>query len=280
MSAFYPYTMPVIDPLVPLPYVFVLVEPSHPGNIGSAARAIKTMGFTQLRVVAPAMLGALAHPDAMAFASGAADVLEQAASFDTLEAALADVSLAIGLSARTREFAPPLIDVAQAGVLAHEEVASAGAAARVAFVFGTERIGLTIEQAQRCHRLAQIDAEPAYSSLNLAQAVQIVAYELRRALGRTGTIALDAEHPDYATHAEIEQFFAHFREACVAVEFIDPDHPKKLFERMRRLFARTRLEREEVQLLRGLCKQMILKGRAAGPMKPRADSPSAPDPAP
>ena len=280
MSAFYPYTMPVIDPLVPLPYVLVLVEPSHPGNIGSAARAIKTMGFTQLRVVAPAMLGALAHPDAMAFASGAADVLEQAASFDTLEAALADVSLAIGLSARTREFAPPLIDVAQAGVLAHEEVASAGAAARVAFVFGTERIGLTIEQAQRCHRLAQIDAEPAYSSLNLAQAVQIVAYELRRALGRTGTIALDAEHPDYATHAEIEQFFAHFREACVAVEFIDPDHPKKLFERMRRLFARTRLEREEVQLLRGLCKQMILKGRAAGPMKPRADSPSAPDPAP
>jgi len=232
------------------------------------------MGFTQLRVVAPALLGALAHPDAMAFASGACDVLEHARSFDALEAALADVSLAIGLSARTREFAPPLIDVAQAGVLAREEVASAGAAAQVAFVFGTERIGLTIEQAQRCHRLAQIDAEPAYSSLNLAQAVQIVAYELRRALGRTGTTVLDAEHPEYATHAEIEQFFAHFREACVAVEFIDPDHPKKLFERMRRLFARTRLEREEVQLLRGLCKQMILKGQAAGPIKPRTEPPA------
>ncbi len=278
MAAFYLYTMPVIDPLVPLPYVFVLVEPSHPGNIGSAARAIKTMGFTQLRVVAPALLGALAHPDAVAFASGAVDVLEHGQVFDSLEAALADVSLAVGLSARTREFAPPLVDAAQACALARDEVAGR-AGARVAFVFGTERIGLTIEQAQRCHRLAQIDAEPAYSSLNLAQAVQIVAYELRRALGRIGTTALDAEHPDYASHADIEQFFAHFREACIAVEFIDPEHPKKLFERMRRLFARTRLEREEVQLLRGLCKQMILKGRIAGPMKARAqDGAAAPEP--
>lgn len=248
-------------------FVFVLVEPSHPGNIGAAARAMKTMGFAELRVVAPRATGALAHAEALAFASGASDVLDAAREFSTLESALADVTFAVGLSARTREFAPPLLDAAQACALACEEAArGAGrdeSSHRTAFVFGTERIGLTIEQAQRCHRLAQIDAEPAYSSLNLAQAVQIVVYELRRALGRIGTIALDAESPDYASHEEIEQFFAHFREACIAVEFIDPAHPKKLFERMRRLFARTRLEREEVQLLRGLCKQMIVKAKAA-----------------
>ncbi len=272
MAAFYPDTMPTIDSaaIAPDAFVFVLVEPSHPGNIGSAARAIKTMGFGQLRVIAPRTMGALAHPEAAAFASGALDVLEAAREYPTLDAALADVTLVIGLSARTREFAPPLVDVPEACALACADAAKAPGV-RAAFVFGTERIGLTIEQAQRCHRLAQIDAEPAYSSLNLAQAVQIVAYELRRARGSVGTIALDAERPEYASHEEIEQFFAHFREACVAVEFIDPDHPKKLFERMRRLFARTRLEREEVQLLRGLCKQMILKGRVAGPMKPRSD---------
>lgn len=247
--------------VAPASFVFVLVEPSHPGNIGAAARALKTMGFMQLRVVAPRHPGALVHAEALAFASGAADVLAGAREFPTLVEALADATLAIGLSARTREFAPPLVDVAEACALARVEAAGEGA--RVAFVFGTERIGLTIEQAQRCQRLAQIDAEAEYSSLNLAQAVQIVAYELRRALGRVGTTVLDAERPAYASHDEIEQFFAHFRQACVAVEFIDPEHPKKLFERMRRLFARTRLEREEVQLLRGLCKQMMLKAKAA-----------------
>jgi tRNA/rRNA methyltransferase len=129
----------------------------------------------------------------------------------------------------------------------------------VAFVFGTERIGLTSEQLERCQRLAQIDANPAYSSLNLAQAVQVVAYEARRASGLLGTIRLNQVQTTYASQDEIEQFLVHFRDACIAVEFIDPEHPKKLFERLRRLLARTRLEREEVQLLRGLCKQMILK---------------------
>lgn len=250
---------------IELPVSFVLMAPSHPGNIGAAARAIKTMGFRELRVVAPRFADALSHPDAIAYASSAADVLQSAQVHPTLQSALADATLAIGLSARTREFAPPLLDVDAACEAAVGEMGTEPDH-RVAFVFGTERIGLTIEQAQRCHRLAQIDAEPECSSLNLAQSVQVVSYELRRACARKKTLAstreLDAERVMYAEHAEIEQLYAHLRQACEAVGFIDPAHPKKLFERMRRLFARTRLEREEVHLLRGLCKQMILAGES------------------
>ncbi|WP_084544944.1 RNA methyltransferase [Derxia gummosa] len=240
---------------------FVLVNPSHPGNVGSAARAMKTMGFGMtdgvLRVVVPRFGGPLAQEESIAFASSAIDVLEAARVYDSLDAAVADCSLVYGLSARTRDFAPPQLDVRDACVEAVGELAAP--ATRVAFVFGTERTGLSKEQLQRCDRFTQIDADPEYSSLNVAQALQIVAYELRRAFGVIGTRALDEERPDYASHEEVERFMEHLYEACVAVEFIQPAHPKKLFERLRRLFARTRLEREEVQLLRGLCKQMIVR---------------------
>ncbi|MFO0387926.1 MAG: RNA methyltransferase [bacterium] len=242
--------------------VFVLVEPSHPGNIGSAARALKTMGWKHLRLIAPRWPdcqseSVLSHPDAVAYASGATDLLAQARVLPDWSSALSDVTLAIGLADRPRGFAPPALDCAQACQEAMQE-AVRGSPHRVAFVFGTERIGLTSEQLERCQRLAQIDANPAYSSLNLAQAVQVVAYEARRASGWYGTFQQDSTAPVYASQDEIEQFLVHFREACIAVQFIDPEHPKKLFERIRRLLARTRLEREEVQLLRGLCKQMIL----------------------
>lgn len=261
-----PVTSVIPSPLTSLAptarLAFVLIEPSHPGNIGSAARAIATMGFGDLRVVSPRFADAIDHPEARAYASGGGDVLAATRVFDRFEAAVADATLVIGLSARTRDFAPPIVDVAEATQLAVREL-SAHSAHQVAFAFGTERIGLTIEQAQRCHRLAQIDAEPGCSSLNLAQAVQITAYEMRRALGTVGTRVLDAEQPAYASHDDIERLLVHLREACEAVEFIDPAHPKKLFERLRRLFARARLETEEVQMLRGLCKQMILKARAA-----------------
>lgn len=246
---------------------YVLIEPSHPGNIGSAARAIATMGFGTLRVVSPRFADSIDHPEARAYASGGREVLAATQVFSSFEASIADATLVIGLSARTRDFAPPIVDVSEATHHAVAELNGPGTH-RVAFVFGTERIGLTIEQAQRCHRLAQIDAEPGCSSLNLAQAVQITAYEMRRALGSIGTRALDIEQPTYATHEEIERLLVHLREACEAVEFIDPAHPKKLFERLRRLFARARLETEEVQMLRGLCKQMILKARAAGTRGP------------
>lgn len=235
---------------------FVLVEPSHPGNIGAAARAIKTMGWRRLRVIAPRFEDALSHPEALAYASGATDILSQAQVFTDWSSALRDITLVIGLADRTRGFAPPALDCATACHQAIQELAG-HEACRVALVFGTERTGLTCAQVERCQRLAQIDANPEYSSLNLAQAVQVVAYEARRALNLEGTVILDKTTPTYANHAEIEQFFEHFYEACLAVGFIDPAHPKKLFERMRRLLARTRLEREEVQLLRGLCKQMI-----------------------
>lgn len=245
-------------------FVFVLVEPSHPGNIGAAARALKTMGFDQLRVIAPRHANALTHPEAQAWASGATDVLTQAQVFPDFSSALSDVSLAIGWADRPRGFAPPALNCAAACAQALQEIHT-HSQHRVALVFGTERIGLTSEQLERCQLLAQIDANPDYSSLNLAQAVQVVAYELRRAVEQNGTTALEKNAPQFATQEEIEQFFAHFQQACVAVEFIDPQHPKKLFERLRRLLSRTRLEREEVQLLRGLCKQMMLKAQAPQP---------------
>ncbi|CAN5444295.1 RNA methyltransferase [soil metagenome] len=240
------------------PICFVLVEPTHPGNVGAAARAIATMGFTDLRIVATPIANVREDPEARARASAARDVVANAQLHDTLESAVADATLVIGLSARVREFAPAAVSIESACAEAAREAATGQ---RVAFVFGTERIGLNISQAQRCLRLAQIDAEADRSSLNVAQAVQIAAYEMRGALGSAGSSLLDPEVPDYATQDEIEQLYAHLRDACVAVGFIDPEHPKKLFERMRRLFSRTRLEREEVQLLRGLCKQMILAGK-------------------
>ena len=249
--------------------VFVLVNPSHPGNVGAAARAIGTMGWRGLRVVQPRFdipaAGMQAHPEARAFASGALAVLEQICVFDDLKHALADCHLALGLSARTRAFAPPMLNVSQAAEFAVSETQRTKA--RVAFVFGTERIGLTSIQLQACHRFVQIDADPECSSLNLAQAVQIVAYEMRRAAGFQGTSLLDVEKPRYASHDEVEALYAHLHEACIAVGFIDPEHPKKLFERMRRLFARTRLEQEEVQLLRGLCKQMLIAASNQLPVK-------------
>ncbi len=254
-----------------VPASFVLVEPTHPGNVGSAARAIATMGFDDLRLVAPRP-DVLEQPEARALAGAAHDILATARIVASLDDALTDATLVIGLSARAREFAPPTITIEAACAEAARELAhGAPGASRVAFVFGTERIGLTLEQAQRCQRLAQIDAEPERSSLNLSQAVQVTAYEMRRALGRIGSSVLDVEHPDYAGQDEIERLYAHLREACIAVGFIDPQHPKKLFERLRRLFARTRLEREEVQLLRGLCKQMILAGRRPPGSQPFTD---------
>lgn len=236
--------------------VFVLIEPSHPGNIGSAARAMKTMGWRHLRVVAPRFPDALRQADTLAYASGATDILAHAQIFNDWPSAMADVSLTLGFADRPRGFTPPALDCAQACVLAVQEIRQ-HLAHRVALVFGTERTGLTSAQMERCQRLVQIDANPDYSSLNLAQAVQVAAYEVRRASAVLGTTQHETREVRYAEQREVEQFFDHFYQACVAVAFIDPDHPKKLFERMRRLLSRTRLEHEEVQLLRGLCKQMM-----------------------
>ncbi len=241
---------------------FILVEPSHPGNVGAAARAIRVMGFSRLVVVAPADPVILCHPQAIALASAADDVLAAARRCESLEAALANTTLALALSASGREFGPAPVPPRPACAELVAEL-RASARARVALVFGTERTGLSIGQLQLCQRLCAIPGAGDYRSLNLAQAVQVMAFVMSEALG-AGTAdggawlssperAPGTPEGEPASGAEVEAMYAHLERALVRIGFLDPKHPKKLMPRLRRLFARTRLGVEEVDLLRGIC---------------------------
>jgi TrmH family RNA methyltransferase len=224
----------------------VLVRPSHPGNIGAAARAMKTMGLAELWLVAPKKYP---HADADAMASGALDVLQGATVCETLEQALAGCVLAIGTSTRQRDL--------QAALLTPEEAAAKALAeaqgGKAALVFGNETFGLSKEELARCQALMTIPANPHYASLNLGAAVQVAAYVLRRtALSeRLAEPALDA-----ADLAEVERFYAHLEQALIRVGFLDPASPKRLMPKLRRLFARTRLQKEEINILRGMLSAM------------------------
>lgn len=239
----------------------VLVEPSHPGNIGAAARAVKVMGLSRLALVAPRYADALRHADALAFASGAADILEQATIHTTLAEALADTVHAIALTAREREFSPPLHSLRDAAGDAIDRV-SQPPAGNVAFVFGSERHGLSGDDVLRCQARCRIATSEVYGSLNLAQAVQLVTYECRlaalaarAAANPSGSAA--ASSPALASHEEREALIDHLERALIAIGYLDPQAPKKLMPRLRRLCARARLESEEVQWLRGIAKAML-----------------------
>ena len=229
---------------------WILHQTSHTGNVGSAARAIKTMGFDQLILVDPKNPEAIQTPDAIALASGADDVLAKAQVMTTLDKATKSSRLVFGLSARDREFGPPSISIKEACAIAKDQ--------SCAFLFGTERTGLRNEDYHYCTHRVWIDANPIYSSLNLAQAVMVCAYEMRQSLQESAQLKL----PRVAPRANIEAINAlmeHLREGLIAIEFLDPSHPKKLMERLRSLFDRAGLYPEEVDLLRGVAKQMILK---------------------
>lgn len=251
---------------------FVLNETSHPGNVGSAARAIKTMGFGQLVLAAPrAGADVLRDPEAVALASGADDVLANARVVPDLDAALQGVSWAVALSARTREYGPPNAEPRESAALA---VQHAGQGEAVAFVFGSERTGLSNTDVERCNALVHIPANPVYSSLNLSQAVQLIAYEVRlaclgverggaaasavTALAAGASIATSsAPHDHLATRDDVEGMLAHLERALVDLDYLDPENPKKLMTRLRRLFAKSHLEREEVNILRGISKHIL-----------------------
>jgi tRNA/rRNA methyltransferase len=238
---------------------FVLVEPSHPGNVGAAARALKTMGFSRLIVVAPKIPFVTREPEAVAMASGADDVLASAQVVETLADALSGVHWSIALTARTREYGPPQMAPRAAVEKACEQVQGGGA---IALVFGNERVGLSNADVERCSALAHIPANPAYSSLNLAQAVQVLAYELRLALldrSKTAPVATAETAAASAPSDEIEGMYAHLEQALVAIDFLDPANPKKLMSRLRRLFSRSGLEHEEVNILRGIAKHILLR---------------------
>ena len=234
---------------------FVLVETSRAGNIGSAARAMKTMGFSELVLVSPRDPQALQDEEAIALASGATDVLANARIVGTLDEALAGCNFSVALSARPREFAPPLFEPRPlAEHLANDDTLHA------ALVFGNERFGLSNEQVGKCSALVNVPANPDYSSLNLSQAVQVLAYECRMAsIGETRADSGIGFRGELASAEQVEGMFAHLEQALVEIEFLDPDNPKKLMPRLRRLFARARLETEEVNILRGIATQLIQK---------------------
>ena len=222
----------------------VLCEPSHPGNIGAAARAMKTMGLDRLILVAPRLFP---PPDADARASGAADVLSDATVVDCLDAALAGTRFVCALSARRRDLTPEPVDVRTA---AHEIVRHAQAA-DAAIVFGPERDGLSTADISRCHRLVRIPANPEYSSLNLAAAVQIVTYEVRRACASDADGVPQGTEVQPASHEDVERMMVHLEKTMLATGFLASDRPGRLIQRMRRMFARARPEAEEVAILRG-----------------------------
>ena len=225
----------------------VLCRPSHPGNIGAAARAMKTMGITDLRLVAPERFPA---PEAQWMATHAVDVLQAARVHASLGEALADCVAAFALSARRRERSPQVLAARDAARRALERALRGP----VAFVFGSESAGLTNEELFACQHLVHIPASPMYRSLNLAQAVQVICYEIFVA---AGAMVPAARAGKLATVEDLEGLYAHLERAAVESRFLVPGSGSKLRERWRRLFSRVpELEREEVNILRGLLKAL------------------------
>lgn len=237
----------VTDPACLANIRIVLCQTSHPGNIGATARAMKTMGLTDLHLVAPA-----SFPDAHAtvMATGAADLLQSAKVCATLEQALQGCALAIGLSARKRQLSHELLAAREA---AQRAVSIAGNQ-KVALVFGTEMSGLSNAELDLCQLLAMIPANPEFSSLNLAAAVQVMCYEIRMASLDAGPHALTARTNPLATSDELEGFYQHLEEVLIEIGYYNPAQPKKLMQRVRRIYARANLEKEEVNILRGVLK--------------------------
>ena len=233
-----------MEPMTALSRIrIVLSRPSHPGNIGAAARAMKTRGFTDLVLVQPRDF-----PDAAAtaMAAGAADVLTPARVVASLEVALADRTFSVGFTARPRDLSHATLGLRESAPAILDAAAQGG----VALVFGNETSGLTNEELLLCQRTVTIPANPGYSSLNLAAAVQVACYELAVTAGAHRTPESGAGEP--ATGEDVAGFFAHLESAVIGAGYIDPAKPGRFMERMRRLFARSGLEREEVRVMRGM----------------------------
>jgi tRNA/rRNA methyltransferase len=232
---------------------FILLNTSQRGNIGAAARAIKVMGFGDLVLVAPRFADALAHDETQAFASGALDVLKAARVVDTLTDALHDLSHLCATAMTPRDFGPPCF-----APRAHLPELAAQAPAGVGFLFGSERFGLANEDVYRCHAVLSIPTAAAYGSLNLAQAVQLIAYEWRQALG--GFSVQPRTPPlDWADAQAVQGLLAHWEQALLHIGYLDPEAPKKLLPRLNGLANRLQLRREEVHILRGVARAIVAK---------------------
>lgn len=226
----------------------VLVNTSHPGNIGGAARAMKNMGLAELYLVEPREYPA---PRAVWRAAGARDVLANAKIVGSVDEAIKDCGLVIGTSARERRIPWPLINPRECGDKIWKEAKSH----QVALLFGREDRGLTNSELQKCHYHVHIPSNPDYSSLNLATAVQVLSYEIRMAslVRKNGDLPeMNEWDQPLATAGELELFHEHLAATMADLKFYDPDNPKQLLTRMRRLFNRTRMDKMEVSMLRGL----------------------------
>lgn len=233
----------------------MLVQPSHAGNVGAAARALKVMGFGDLVLVRPRDARVCSHEDAVAMASGAADVLVRARVVDTLAQALEGITWACATAMTPRDFGPPT-----SALRPHCE-ALAPQAQRVAFVFGPERTGLANDDVYRCHACVAIPAQPGYGSLNLAQALQVVAYEWRQALGGYAVVPATAK-PVPADAAAVQGALAHWAQVLQRIGFLDPASPKKLMPRLNQLINRAQPTAEELHILRGIARAVELAAAA------------------
>jgi TrmH family RNA methyltransferase len=222
----------------------ILVGTTHPGNIGAVARAMKNMGLAELALVNPRHFP---HAEATARASGAADVLEQARVFDSLADAVGDCVYVAGASARSRAIDWPCLEPRACAAKLLQE----GVAGPVAVVFGPEKFGLTNADLDLCNALLTIPTDPAFSSLNLAMAVQVITYELRLA-GRDGAPEAPEPEAPAATSEEMELFYAHLEQVLLETRFLDPDNPRHLMRRLRRLFVRAAPDKNEINILRGI----------------------------
>ena len=234
-------------PAAPHPTRFVLMHTSHAGNVGAAARAMKVMGFSELVLVQPRFADVLSREETVAMASGAADILVRARIAASLDEALDGIHHACATAMTPRDFGPPTYTPRAHCASLREQPW------RVAFVFGSERYGLSNEDVYRCHACLSIPADARYGSLNLAQAVQLIAYEWRMALGG---FEVEARTPDVtrADMAAVQGAVEHWQRALVQLGFLDPAAPKKLVPRLQQLLNRARLTTEEVHILRGIAR--------------------------
>jgi TrmH family RNA methyltransferase len=232
----------------------VLVNTSHPGNIGGAARAMKNMGLSRLVLVQPRDFPSA---EAVARAAGAVDILDNARIVNSLEEALDGCGLVLGTSARNRHIPWPLLDPRECAAACLEQVEQAG---EVALVFGREDSGLSNDELQRCHFHVHIPSDPEFSSLNLATAVQVLTYEVRMAWlaaqGRPTKMAKLETHAEQSslpvTADELERFYVHMESTLVQIGFHDPENPRHLMPRLRRLYGRSNISKLEMNILRGI----------------------------
>jgi len=253
----------------PDPTRFILIGTSHPANVGAAARAMKVMGFTDLVLVAPRHADLHRRDEAIAMASGATDVLAAARVVETLDRALDGLSYVCATAMTPRDFGPPTWAPRNlfASLACRDH--------RIGFVFGSERFGLGNDDVYKCHVCLSIPTQPAYGSLNLAQAVQLIAYDWRQALGGFGVTARTAD-PELVDAAALQGLLAHWERALVRLDYLDPKTPRKLMSRLNQLANRVELTRDELQILRGVARA-IERNVPPEPEWRAAASPEPPD---